>query len=155
MAAGVMPVTPGRERGSVLVEFALVVPILLVIFAGIVDFSLMMQRREVVTNAAREGARMAVLPGYTCTPLTGDVQVRVNEYLNAGISAGTSVNADTTCTDITLPGINPPVQMRQVDVRLDSRYSILGPMMALIGGSNFGTITLRARSTMRLEVPSP
>ena len=50
------------------------------------------------------------------------------------------------------PGVGPPIQAIQVNVELDSRYSILGPMMGLIGGSNFGTITLRARSTMRLEV---
>ena len=46
MAAGLSgAVRDGRERGGVLVEFAMVVPILLVIFAGIVDFGLMMQRR--------------------------------------------------------------------------------------------------------------
>lgn len=140
-----------RDSGSVLVEFALVVPILLVIFAGIVDFGLMMQRREVVTNAAREGARIAVLPGYDAA----DVQARVNAYLDNGIAAGASASAVTTLTNVTLPGVAPPVQMRQVQVDYTSRYSILGPMMALVGGSNFGNITLRATSTMRLEVPSP
>ena len=145
-----MSVTPERERGSVLVEFALVVPILLVIFAGIVDFALMMQRREVVTNAAREGARMASLPGYG----HADVQARVFAYLNDGIGAGAYLNATVPAlTAVTItPGVGPPIQAVRVDVELRSRYSILGPMMALIGGSNFGTITLRARSTMRLEV---
>jgi Flp pilus assembly protein TadG len=149
-----MRVRAERERGSVLVEFALVVPILLVIFAGIVDFSLMMQRREVVTNAAREGARIAALPGYGAA----DVRARVFAYLNDGIAAGSSGNArvpDPTLVTIT-PGVGPPIQAIQVNVEFDSSYSILGPMMALIGGgSNFGTITLRARSTMRLEVPGP
>jgi Flp pilus assembly protein TadG len=152
MAAGLKTTARARrERGGVLVEFALVVPILLVIFAGIVDFGLMMQRREVVTNAAREGARIAVLPGYDLP----DVQARVNAYLNDGIQAGTGANARTTWATVTLPGVAPAVQMRQVDVELDTRYSILGPVMALVGGSNFGTVTLRARSTMRIEVPSP
>ncbi len=141
-----------HERGSVLVEFALVVPILLVIFAGIVDFGLMMQRREVLTNAAREGARIAVLPGYG----TADVQARVNAYLNDGIAAGTSANAATTVSQVSIvTGVGPNIQALQVDVALTSQYSILGPMMSLIGGSNFGTITLRARSTMRREVPGP
>lgn len=148
MAAGMIPGTPDRERGSVLVEFALVVPILLVIFAGIVDFSLMMQRREVVTNAAREGARLAVLPGY----VLADVQSRVNQYLDEGIAPGAHVNAVVTRTPMTISsGVGPPIEALQIDVAYDSRYSILGPMMALIGGSNFGTITLRARSTMRKE----
>ena len=152
MAAGMTTTAVTRERGSVLVEFALVVPILLVIFAGIVDFGLMMQRREVVTNAAREGARIAVLPGYGVP----DVQARVNAYLDEGIQPGASANAVTSVTPVTItPGVGPGIQALQVDVALASRYSILGPMMGLIGGSNFGTITLRARSTMRVEVPSP
>ena len=51
------------ERGAALVEFALAVPLLLVVIAGIVDFGFAFQRYEVITNAAREGARMATLPG--------------------------------------------------------------------------------------------
>ena len=52
------------ERGAELIEFALVFPLLLFIILGIVDFGFLFQRMEVVTNAAREGARIAVLPGY-------------------------------------------------------------------------------------------
>ncbi len=146
--------TPPRrrgDRGGVLVEFALVVPILLVIFAAIVDFGLMMQRREVLTNAAREGARIAVLPGYDAA----DVTARVNAYLDNGLTAGASANATTAVTNTTLAGVAPAVQMRQVEVAFTSQYTILGPLMGLIGGSDFGSVTLRARSTMRLEVPSP
>ena len=56
--------TGGAERGAALVEFALAVPLLLVVIAGIVDFGFVFQRYEVITNAAREGARLASLPGY-------------------------------------------------------------------------------------------
>ena len=58
------------ERGAELVEFALILPLLLFIILGLVDFGFMFQRFEVVTNAAREGARIAVLPGY----VTADVR---------------------------------------------------------------------------------
>ena len=53
------------ERGAELVEFALVFPMLLLVMLGIMDFGFLFQRYEVVTNAAREGARVAILPGYT------------------------------------------------------------------------------------------
>ena len=46
---------------------------------GIMDFGLLFQRYETVTNAAREGARVAVLPGYA----QADVQARVTQYLAA------------------------------------------------------------------------
>ena len=48
-------------------EFALTLPLLLVVIAGIVDFGFVFQRYEVITNAAREGARLASLPGYRRT----------------------------------------------------------------------------------------
>ena len=50
------------DRGAELIEMAIVLPILLFIFAGIIDFGFMFQRYEVLTNAAREGARMGTLP---------------------------------------------------------------------------------------------
>ena len=52
------------ERGAELVEFAFVFPTLLLVMLGIIDFGFLFQRYEVVTNAAREGARVAILPGY-------------------------------------------------------------------------------------------
>ena len=56
------------ERGQAIVELALTLPLLLLVVLGIFDFGLMFQRFEVVTNAAREGARVAVLPDYTDPP---------------------------------------------------------------------------------------
>ena len=55
----------GLGRGAELIEFAFIFPLLLLVCLGIVDFGLLFQRYEVLTNAAREGARVAVLPGYT------------------------------------------------------------------------------------------
>jgi hypothetical protein len=45
------------EKGAELIEFALVFPLLLLVMFGIMDFGLLFQRYETVTNAAREGAR--------------------------------------------------------------------------------------------------
>ena len=49
------------ERGQAIIELALTLPLLLLVVLGVFDFGLMFQRFEVVTNAAREGARVAVL----------------------------------------------------------------------------------------------
>jgi Flp pilus assembly protein TadG len=62
-------VRPGRrvvhagDRGAAAVEFALIVPILLILVFGIVDFGLAMFSQNMVGNAAREGARTASLGG--------------------------------------------------------------------------------------------
>ena len=62
--------SPGgrSEDGAELVEFALVLPMLLLVVLGIAEFGFIFQRYEVVTNAAREGARMACSPA--TRPLT-------------------------------------------------------------------------------------
>ena len=57
--------TRGRwrdARGAELIEFAMVLPIFLLLTAGIFDFGMMFRTYEAVTNAAREGARVGVLP---------------------------------------------------------------------------------------------
>ena len=49
------------ESGAVAVEFALVVPVLLLVLFGIVDFGLMINRDSLVNNSAREAARRGTL----------------------------------------------------------------------------------------------
>ncbi|PYR71259.1 MAG: hypothetical protein DMF88_00460 [Acidobacteria bacterium] len=53
------------ERGAALVEMALTLPLMLLVSAGIFEFGRAYQTWQVLTNAAREGARIAVLPGTT------------------------------------------------------------------------------------------
>ena len=63
------------DAGAELVEFALVLPLLLLVIVGIFDFGFLFRDYGVITNAAREGARIGVLSGYTTT----DVQNRARE----------------------------------------------------------------------------
>lgn len=50
------PLTTSKTRGQALVEFALVLPILLLLILGVIDFSRLITTKIVLTNAAREGA---------------------------------------------------------------------------------------------------
>ena len=61
-------------RGAELIEFALVLPVLLCILGGILDMGLAFNNYVAVTNAAREGARVAAIPGW----VEDDVKNRVN-----------------------------------------------------------------------------
>lgn len=146
-----LPARVRSQTGAELVEFALVLPMLLLVFAGIVDFGLLLQRQQVVTNAAREGARIAVLPGYTLA----DVQGRVTAFVREGLNNSTL----TPTTTMAIGPVNPPpatgpvFQVAQVVVTLPSTYMILGPIVSLAGGGggSFTTINLTATSTMRIE----
>ena len=50
-----------RDRGAAALEFALVLPVLLIIVFGIIDFGRMLNAKIVLTQAAREGARAAAV----------------------------------------------------------------------------------------------
>lgn len=50
-----------NERGQAMVELALVLPILLILFMGTVEFGRIFHSYLVITNASREGARLATL----------------------------------------------------------------------------------------------
>lgn len=84
-----------RERGAAAVEFALILPLLIVLVFGIVQFSIAYNRTQGLHAAAREGARLASLPQTTLT----DINTRVTSAL-AGVplsgSASISVNPNST-----------------------------------------------------------
>lgn len=64
-----------------MVEMAIVLPIFLMVSMGIIEFGRAMMVANMVTNSAREGARMAVLDGSSNT----QVQQAVNDFLSASL----------------------------------------------------------------------
>ena len=133
------------ERGQAIIELALTLPLLLLVLLGIFDFGLMFQRFEVVANAAREAARVAVLPDYT----TGQAETHANLYLQSGGVNGASVNcAPDTITISTSPA--KTVDVMRCVVTYNHQHIFVGQIMSLFGGS-LGSTQLRANSTMRKE----
>lgn len=62
------------RRAVAAVEFALIAPIFFVVVLGIVEFGRMMMVQEILTNAARVGARMAILTGSSTTSVTTEIE---------------------------------------------------------------------------------
>jgi len=138
------------DRGAELIELAIVLPILLLVLAAIIDFGFLFQKWESLTNAAREGARIATLPGYT-GGAGGDVEARIRSYLNAtGMPAGPAVIPPVAYSTETLPS-GKTVSLATVTVSYPAGLRYLGPIAALIGGTSQASIMIRAVSTMRLE----
>jgi Flp pilus assembly protein TadG len=138
------------ERGAALIETAMTLPLLLLVSAGIFEFGRAYQTWQVLTNAAREGARMAVLS----QTATGDVTDRVRSYLEAGQlsradDATIVVNRNTTLSigATTATG-------SQVTVQYPFSFMVLQPVAGLVvHGSTLGgeEITLSASAEMRNE----
>ena len=103
------------------------------------------QRYETVTNAAREGARVAVLPGYA----QADVQARVTQYLAAAGLTATPTFAYTAPQALNVGGAC--VTITGITVGYPHRYLFIGKIIGLFGGSGFTTKTLTATARMRYE----
>jgi Flp pilus assembly protein TadG len=138
----------GSERGAELLELAIVLPMLLVVFAAMIDFAVLFQRYQVVTNAAREGARVGILPDYA----TADVRARVNTYLaQSGLTAVAPVPGVNYSSVEVSPG-GPTMSVVTVTVQYPHQFIFLGPAIGLVGGSGMANITLAAAATMRQEL---
>ncbi len=94
------------ERGAVAAEFALLLPVLLTILFGIIEFGMIMYSREVITNASREGARAGIVQTFP-KPSGGEITAIATNYLT-----GTGINpADVTFNVAGAGGANPATLM--------------------------------------------
>jgi Flp pilus assembly protein TadG len=127
------------DRGAAAVEFALLLPLLLLIVLGIVDFGRILNAQVTLTQAAREGARLVALgqpnvPGRTqaaATPLS-PVGVSIQSACAAGAGPASNGVVQTSYSFTFTPG--------------------LGYIVSLFGGTGLsGQITLTATGVMPCE----
>lgn len=85
---------PGSEDGAAAVEFALVLPVLLLLILGLIEFSLIFNTQISLTNAAREGARVMAIQNNPALARTAAINaaVSVNPAVTGGNIAITPAN---------------------------------------------------------------
>jgi len=138
-----------HERGAVLMEAAITIPMLLLISVGIFEFGRAYQTWQVLTNAVREGARMAVVP-------TGDpdaVEARVRQYMEDGrlpLFAAADVQVDRDAA-IVVNGVSESASRVTVNYPFD--FMVLQPVARLVAPNTQAgePITLNASTLMRNE----
>ncbi|HUP01701.1 MAG TPA: TadE/TadG family type IV pilus assembly protein [Gemmatimonadota bacterium] len=141
------------DAGQSLVEFAIVVPVLLGIVIGIAEFGRAWNVRQVLTNAAREGARQAVLPGATEDQVRPIIQSRLAD-----------ANLDLDLATIAIEGEEDgPGLPVSVTITYPHEFLFLGPIVQIMqGGTDCpltnppgcapgGTITMSTTVTMSNE----
>ena len=138
------------QRGAELIEMAMVSPILLLILAGIFDFGFLFRNWEVITNAAREGARVAVLPSYKCDPaVKDDIQSRVDLYMaSVGFANPADYTVDVNSGNVTTSAGD--FGACQVRVSMFAPLPSLGVIGQFFGGG-FTSVPLTAAAVMRGE----
>lgn len=136
--------TNRRERGQSMVEFALLMPIFLVVICIIIDFGVGISRWVILTNSTREGARLGAV-GESTTDITNKVVSTSNGLLDP---------ADVTVYYLDGPDSNVSVGDRgdSVVVESDYQYGLITPLSAFLNLA-FDSIDFHSCTDMRLELP--
>lgn len=107
-APGLRPWRLRRDSGSTLVETALSISILLALLIGIMEASLLVYSYHFISNAAREGARYAIVRGNTWVqPPWGDgtTPAPCSSYSSSGCTAS-ATNISDYVKSLAFPGID-------------------------------------------------
>ena len=128
------------EDGAVAVEFALLLPMLVTLFAGIIEFGLAVYFKEVITNASREAARTGIVMGMP-RPTEGEVT-------NVALTYLTNLGVPCTASCISVSGAQGD-SGDDLTVRVDLPYRFV-ILPGFIEGF-VGAITLRAMTVMKHE----
>ena len=137
-----------NERGAALLEAAITVPIILLISVGIFEFDRAYQTWQVLTNAAREGARIAVISGTT----DDAVRARVNSYLTGG---GLTSLADDKIVVKRAEALTGTDTASLIEVNYPFSFMVLNPVVRLVSPgatTGSGPITMTSSALMRNEL---
>jgi hypothetical protein len=145
------------EKGAAVVEFAVVLPLLIAMIAGIVEFGLLYFNKQILVTASREGARVGIVVGTTDSEIRERVKKVCREEYENGIplvpgnflpmleTFGTTiVDLPDANITITRTGSEFPADLT---VEVEYEYRFLLP--AILGLGN--TMTLRAGTVMKME----
>ena len=155
----ISPTRRRSSRGAAAVEFALVVPLLLLLVMGIIDFGWMLMKSNLLNNAARDAARIASLGGsYAEVDTTLDA-----ELTSAGIDLG-DVTEVISCSNTSGASCNGSAASYTTNVASGTTVMVtvsythqwltpIGSLCELAGGSSCvgDTILLERAVTMVRE----
>lgn len=128
------------DEGQAVVEFALIVPVLLLLVLGVFEFGRAWSAHQALTDAAREGARTAVIADPAITE--DSVQTVVRNALAAA-------SLDASLAEIELTGVSDPTgEPARVEVRYPYQFGMLQALQGIGGG---GAVTLGTAFVMRNE----
>lgn len=133
-----------KQTGAAMVEFAIVLPLLLMLIFGIIEFSILLFNKAMVTNASREGARLGIVYSYPNPIPVADVIARVQSYTgNHLITFGPAASPTTTVAgDCSTAG-----NQLTVNVSYPYQFLVLPNFVTGLAGS----INLSAQTIMRCE----
>lgn len=131
-----------NQKGAALLEFALVLPILLLLVFGIIEFGLLFYNKQVITNASREGARAGIVNGVA----EGAIKTIVVDYCKDSVDKSSKVLSLKGKIPISETEIKVDTIDDDLSVNVTFNYPLL--LSSIIG---IGNVTVSAQTTMRIE----
>jgi Flp pilus assembly protein TadG len=141
-----MTIQPKRLAGNSLLEFALVLPVLMLILIGVLEFPLLMYDKAVITNASREGARYGITLRTPSYATSAQVITYTTTYCTNKLISFSSSPASVTVT--ATPSISPPAFGAQLTVTVTYVYTDLVLHNLINHGQQY---TLTATTVMTYE----
>lgn len=136
--------------GQALVEFAITLPLLVLMLAGMVEFGILFYNKQVLTNASREGARAGIvyLLNSGGAKLPVDIQKIARDYC-AGRLVTFGAIALPTVTPTSAAGLSYPSDLT---VTVTYPYAFLMPSILNMFGASFGpTLDIAGVTAMKME----
>ncbi len=132
------------QKGVAAIEFAIILPVLMMIILGIIEFGLLMYDKQVITNASREGARAGIV---VRKPQLTDLQVQdvVNDYISTNLVSFGSTPTSPVIT-INRTGMDFGDDLT-VTVTYNYDFLVLPNFVASLTGAQ----TLVATAVMKME----
>lgn len=151
-----------KERGTAVVEFAVVLPLLVVFLFAIIEFSILFFDKAMLTNASREGARVGIVfvgdrgDSAVLNAVEKDIKTTIEDYCASSLisfSDSSKLSIKTTWSDG--PDSNTATydsgDILTVEVTYNFNFLMFSKVITLIGGSFSDVVNLEAVTIMRLE----
>jgi Flp pilus assembly protein TadG len=139
-----------NERGSVVVETALMITVLLLLTFGIVDMGRALYVANTLILAARDGARTAVVHADDSNILSDTKTVVMSRFNSYRFGADSLLATHITVTEVNKVGSAPPTS---IQVSIAYPFKWLTPVPRLLRWTNTTTFTstLHSRAEYRYE----
>ena len=134
------------QQGASMVEFAFVLPLLVLLVFGIIEFGLLLYNKAMLTNASREGARKGVV---SQDPRVRDDEIKTvvkNYCQNYVVTFGSDICADANIDVLPTDPRDSLTSNDYLTVTVRYRYDFL-----VIPSSITGPINFRAVTRMKME----
>lgn len=107
------PLSIGQRLGTAAVEFAVVSPIMILLTMGMMEMGRVVMVQQILVNASREGARLAILPGTTTSEVVSQVTTELGNQTISGATVttipsdlSTAVGGTAVTVQVSIPAAN-------------------------------------------------